>query len=898
MKSTFNFSLVLASFFLVLANACTTEKNATMNRVYHQTNTKYNALYNANELIKTSMRAYRMVHVDDYDEILPIEVLPSEENLVAMYPIMDTVVSKCMKAIAKHSMPAFNRSVKKEEYNKWIDEAWLMTGYAKYYKGDFEGAIESFAYVEKFFNHKPAKYTARLWKAKCHVREGNLVKADAILRELERDADNFQKRQDEKKQDRKKKKSKSQKKKSKRDAAKEKPIAVPPDNFVYEYYKVKAEIAIIRKKYEDAQRFMEIVVSDIKNKEEAARMHFILAQLAVKNGQNPIGVVNYSQTLKKKAPFVLHFTARLQRAISSSGADRERLTAELLKMASESKNLEYRDQIYYALGNMAENENNVPKAMDFYSKSVYYSINNAKQKGQSYERMGNVKMAQREYVKAQKYYDSCTRVAPQDYKNRDAVVRKANKLRDLVDAIETAELQDSLLRIAAMSPAEQEAHLAMVKTKIEKEEKERIEREKAKAAELEAMRQNSQSSQGGSGNRWYFYNQRTRADGYEEFKRFWGQRELEDDWRRVNKIPSMTTAEVVDNPDLDSLLSAPTTKPVDKFSTEALRANIPQTEEEIQLAHEIMIEALYRSGRIYNEELLERELAIQQFEKVMTYRIEDKHILLSAFELYRLYDGVNPNQRAYYAEYITRNYPNSDYAKYILDPNYFVKKKERERLDLEDYEKQIERFRNGQYSAVRARTRSIVQNDPNNAYLSGYMLLYALTEAAMMSDKKGSIPFFENVIESFPGSKEAQRATTMIDIINKGLSRWEEVSFGSNSSEFEYRSDKMHFVLVANRGDKVSELKKDLSNFNSEFFGSSRLSTKAEVIGTDIDVIRVSSFKNEKEARDFRKAFQTAKRTVKHLQSHTFFIITNENYVKLIGGGNLQGYLKFYTEFY
>lgn len=897
MKRKFSLSFILLLISFVLIESCTTEKNATMNRVYHQTTTKYNGLYNANELIKNSMRAYMLIHEDDYDEILPIEPLPTEDNQVALIPIMDTAVAKCMKVIAKHSMPAFNRSVKKEEYNKWIDQAWLTTGYAKYYKGDYAAALESFGYVEKFFNDKPAKYTARLWKAKCFIKEADFVKADAILRELERDAENYQKNIEEKKAQRK---SKSKKKKKKSKKGKEKPTAVPPADFVYEYFKIKAELSIIRKKYEDAQRFMEIVVATNKKPEEAARMHFILAQLSVKNGQNPIGVANYSSTLKKKAPFVLHFTARLQRAIASTGADKDRLTADLLKMAKDAKNVEYRDQIYYALGNISQNDSDIPKAMEFYSKSVYYSIKNPKQKGQSYERMADVKMAQRDYVKAQKYYDSCARVAPQNYKNRDAVVRKANKLRDLVDAIETAALQDSLLRIAAMSPAEQESYLENVKKQLEKEEKDRLERERARAQELEAMQQQSAQGAegGGGGNRWYFYNPRTKADGFEDFKRFWGQRELEDDWRRSNKMPNMVSMDAFDDPELDSLLTTEPEQPKDKFSLESLRGNIPQTEEEISLAYQILVEALYRSGRIYNEELLERDLAIQQFEKVMTYRIEDKHTLLSAFELYRLYDGVDSGKRAFYADYITSNYPSSDYANFIRDPNFFVKKKERERLDLEDFEKQIERFRGGQYSAVRSRTRSIVQNDPENAYRSGYMLLYAMCEAALMEDKHGAIPFFDAVVDAFPGSKEAKRSETMINIIKNGFSKWEDVNFADNSSEFEYRSGKMFFVLVSKKGEKIAELKKDLSDFNKEFFSSDKLKTDATIIGSDIDIVRVVTFTNENDAKKYLNAFRKAKRTVNHLHTHSFFIITEENFVKLLGGGNLNGYLKFYAEFY
>jgi hypothetical protein len=177
--------------------------------------------------------------------------------------------------------------------------------------------------------------------------------------------------------------------------------------------------------------------------------------------------------------------------------------------------------------------------------------------------------------------------------------------------------------------------------------------------------------------------------------------------------------------------------------------------------------------------------------------------------------------------------------------------------------------------------------------------LNALSEAALMEDKKEAIPLFENLIASYPGSKEATRAETMINIINNGYSKAIETNFSSSGkSEFEYRSGKMFFVLVAKLGDKVSDLKKDISNFNSEFFSSARLSTKETIIGQNQDVVRVSSFKNEIDAKKYRDAFAKAKRTVKHLQGHIYFIITEEDFVKLLAGGNLEGYLSFYQDYY
>ena len=42
----------------------------------------------------------------------------------------------------------------------------------------------------------------------------------------------------------------------------------------------------------------------------------------------------------------------------------------------------------------------------------------------------------------------------------------------------------------------------------------------------------SNQTQGG---KWYFYNPATLSYGLSEFRKKWGKRKLEDDWRRINK---------------------------------------------------------------------------------------------------------------------------------------------------------------------------------------------------------------------------------------------------------------------------------------------------------------------------------------------------------------------------
>ena len=125
--------------------ACSTEKNTWINRNYHSLTAHYNGYYNANELIAQGMTGYRDGRVEDYYEVLPIDPVPSEAEVSALYPAIDTAIVKCKKVIQNHSMPSNDRpALKKEEHNRWIDENWTTIGIASYYRRDYEGAMKSF----------------------------------------------------------------------------------------------------------------------------------------------------------------------------------------------------------------------------------------------------------------------------------------------------------------------------------------------------------------------------------------------------------------------------------------------------------------------------------------------------------------------------------------------------------------------------------------------------------------------------------------------------------------------------------------------------------------------------------------------------------------------------------
>lgn len=166
----FRFIYFFAGFLLLIIAACSTEKNTFVSRTYHGTTARYNGLFNANELLNQSLTTFRKTTKEDYYQILPISQLPNDEEVMGMYPAIDTAISKCTKVISRHSMPTTDMpSKKKVEYNHWIDENWLAIGRSLYYRRDFDGAMKNFEFIRKFFVNDPTNYEATLWIAKTQI---------------------------------------------------------------------------------------------------------------------------------------------------------------------------------------------------------------------------------------------------------------------------------------------------------------------------------------------------------------------------------------------------------------------------------------------------------------------------------------------------------------------------------------------------------------------------------------------------------------------------------------------------------------------------------------------------------------------------------------------------------
>lgn len=862
----------------VIVAACSVEKNTLLSRSYHGMTAHYNGYFNANDLLNEALKNYRANLKENYYEVLPIRPLPNEEEVKGMYTPIDTAIAKSTKVIQNHAMPGMDKpSRKKEEHNRWIDENWITIGVANYYRRDYGLAMKNFEYVKKFFENDPSTYVAEMWMARTNIEEGRFTEAGFNLANLDKAVEEAE-------SGGKKKKSKKKSKKGDEEPA------VFPKKLRFDLELTRAMFFEKKKDIDNEAKALEASLEFAKKSTDKARVHFILGQLYEKKGDPAAAAGHYSKVLKYNGGYEMNFNARLKKALNGGSKNVEQ---ELNKMLRDPKNVEFKDQIYYTLGLIDQNSGDEYAAISKFTNSAFYSTSNKRQKGMAYERLGDMHFRKKDYVKAQKYYDSCANVITAEYPNYEAIKNKATKLQDLVTAIETAYYEDSVQRIAAMSEEERLAFAEKTVKQIKEEEAQRKKQEAIRQAELDAQRARAEES-AGTGNKWYWNNPKARQEGFEEFKRQWGQRENEDDWRRSDKILMATFAE---DDTLTDESSAAAVATVDSLTPESLLAKLPLTDSSLTDSRERMMSAYFDAGRIYQDQLNEQKLAEQQFTTIIGKPFESDYKLLAAYQIYKMYDA-NDQQALLQKDYILTNYPTSDFAGYLRDPDYFIKKKEREKLAEQEYLTDLGRYERGLYYPVVLKANSVIADDKENKFRAKYYLLKAMCQAKLNEDKTTLLPTLDSLIAEYPATDEAKKGKEMRNIIVNGYSANTVVDF-TKKSIYTYKEDEPMWVLIFLSDDKVSSTmaKTRVADFNKEFYGREKLNTSTKVYDKQ-SVVLVKELANEDAAAAYVAMFRKTKKHLMDLNKSKILFISQENMKTLFESMKLGEYEIFFEENY
>lgn len=596
-------------------------------------NTKYNTLYNGDIAFEQGREELNANYQDDYWEILPIErlavtedvKLDSEDN----NPNFIIAEEKATKAIQKHSM-----DIKEEERNPQTDEAFLLLGKARYFDQRYIPALEAFNYVLNKYSESDKLNEANIWREKVNIRLENEELAIKNLKRLMRIED-----------------LKDQ-----------------------EYADARAMLAqayINLKVTDTAIQHLKVASYYTKKNPEKGRYYYIIGQLYNQLQFKDSAGYAFDRVieLNRKSPRVYMINAHLQKIRNTelTNENSEELLEYLTDLEENRENRPFLDKIYrqlaeYHLGNGSDS-----LALAYFNRSLRATQNEPKLNALNYENLAVYNFDDNEYKAAGLYYDSVLTNLPENTKKHRSIKKKLDNLEDVIKYEDIVQYADSVITLYELPKDEQvayfEAHIEALKKAKEEAQKKEVERITDGFAAFS-------ESKGGKENKgkFYFYNITSLGYGKNDFTNKWGNRPLEDDWRWSNKS-TITIADENGDPIVDAVDQEVDPTDEERFSLDFYMDRIPTNLAIIDSLRTERNFANYQLGLIYKEKFKENLLASGKLEMVLKSNPEERLILPSKYNLYKIYEEEGSALATSMKDDIIKNHSDSRYAEILLNPS-------------------------------------------------------------------------------------------------------------------------------------------------------------------------------------------------------------------------------------
>ena len=882
------------SFVLLLLMNCSTEKDAILNRTFHNVTAKYNGYFNANEIINETLFQHEQSRKENYYQIIPVYQYPNSDESKGFYSPMDTAAAKCEIVIGRHSMPAkkIGRN-SNAEWCSWIDDNWMTIGWSQFYKRDFESAMEKFEYIEKQYKKNSIVYTAKFWKAKTLIEIEDYFTAEEILLELiekKKEIEALEEAEKSKIQELKEKLTSKRRRKKKSKDEDDKIVSFPK-NLENEIYPTLADLYIRTKDYNKAIDVLNKAISLKQKREFKTRLIFILAQIYHELRNNAASGL-YAEVVKRNPDYEMAFQAKINRALAFSGSDNKSIKNQLLKMLKDDKNIDYYDQIYFALAEIALKEDERLQGIEYLELSIESSISNAFQKTASLIRLAELYYLEKNYRKANEYFESTMGIIPKEHEDYQIIKAKNINLAALIRELNVIEYTDSILNLCKMPEKDV---LTLINSIIdEKREKLEALQEKKEQELLFASNQRPSSGVAGS-NRLFIWDQNLKGLGYNEFRKIWSDIKLEDNWRRLNK--SSSSMDLENNDASDSLVAKELT--VD-FYLEQLPCG---DQDELLLLENNLMASLYEAGNIYLHKLDDVDQSIGMYDRVSKEYLPQEKAIAGLYQLYIIYKDKNKSTESnIYKTTILKDYKNSEYAQLILNPNYKEGQRLIQQKEALEYTSTYKLYSEKEYLSVIKITDEILQFDTLNTFYCKYSYLNALSLGKLSYDssyKKRFEKALSKTVKNCKGSEYYAPAKALLNKI-RNINSIENAKDGK--SVFIYDNSVAHkFVLFFPKESEgnINSLKNKLSNFNKSSFSKSALKTSNSFLTEKNQLILVQEFVDPAAAMDYYDALRVNKGALKGtLNKFECFIISEKNLAALYIGKDLTKYISFFKANY
>lgn len=906
---------MLLAAVLLAATGCSTQKNTAKTRWWHSFKARYNTYYNGTLAYIDGSLEKENGNKDNFTEMLPLYTVGNKQSREIGKGNFEKAIEKCQKTIKLHSIkkrPVWDKKRRKtekdiewlsrREYNPFLWKAWMLMGRSQFYKGAFDEAASTFAYMGRLYQTQPAIYAkSRAWLAKCYLEEGWLYDAEDVVRNMERDSIHWSARKE----------------------------------WDYTY----ADYYIHTGDYAKAIPYLRKVIKHEMRRKQRAREWYLMGQMQAALGNKAEAMRAYKRVIRQNPPYEVEFNARIAMTEVMSGGQWKKMVSRLKRMAASDKNKEYLDQVYYAIGNIYLAQNDTAKAISAYERGAAKATRSGIEKGVLLLKLGDIYWEMERYNDAQRCYGEAIGLLDKERKDYEELSHRSKVLDQLVPYTDAVHLQDSLQTLAKMD--EKDRNAAIDRTIAELKRKEKEERDRlAEQNAQETMQQNGGGNNMQQQNNrqqnnmnqqtnglWYFYNATAVSQGKSAFQKMWGKRENVDNWQRVNKtvvnfggnqeetelseaqLDSIARQEAIE----DSLAQIADSAQNDPHKREYYLAQIPFTEDQIEASNKIIEDGLFNAGVIFKDKLNNLPLSEKQLKRLTSQYPDFEKMADAYYHMYLLYMRKGETDVAEgYVERLKKEYPESEWTTLLSDP-YFVENAKLG-VHMEDslYASTYDAFKAARYAEVSGNVRISDSRFPLGANRDKFVFIGGLSKLNE-GDAEGCLEDMNTVVKKWPQSGVAEMAGMIVKGISEGKrlkggkfdldNVWErrsEVLTDNDSTAVRELSDERFAAftfMIAYKPDSTDEnrLLFELARYNFTSF----LVRNFDIAVEDADGIhrmKVSGFRNYDEALQYVRQLFTNK-TITSLIGRNRTIIISEKNLPLLGRQfSYDDYARFYDK--
>jgi tetratricopeptide (TPR) repeat protein len=397
-----------------------------------------------------------------------------------------------------------------------------------------------------------------------------------------------------------------------------------------------------------------------------------------------------------------------------------------------------------------------------------------------------------------------------------------------------------------------------------------------------------------------------------------GVEKTNDNWRRKNKqiggIEQISEEEFSDEV-LDNKVG------LDKKSPEYYMIDLPLTDSAMEMSHKKIQTALFNIGEVYRNDLKDYPMAVDAYKELIERYPESEYKVPAYYSLYKVYyQQEDKTQSDVYRNMIIRNYPDSKYAKVLVDPNYFKQFEREENERKEHYSKTLDLYKQRNYSDVIRRCNLALNKDSNTEYSPKYRYLRALAmgEVYGITVLKSEL---EKIKEEFKTDPVARSSEDLLVAIQKNeLKNLKDINIvqkADTTSEGEIIEDKIaqktieeieklykyspetkhYLAIVIAKGADINQLKFNIINFNLDFYIQESYDIESKEFNKFFTIVTVNQFKNSEEGTEYYNKFNIEQERIftdVKSSDYQFFIISEGNLTNLAKEKMIRDYLLFY----